>query len=112
MGLLNLDYKSKADRWLRFNDLFEMLASIRGGDSKAYFPDPLGDQRKSWCAIGVVLHDELVVRNCPSTRPIRFDVEKRLVQAAAKIVVVVVTTNTTGEGADGMSESHDKFLMY
>ena len=89
-----------------------MPAGIGGGDGKAYFPDPLGDQRKSWCTIGVVLHDELVVGNRPSTRPIGFDVEERLVQAAAKIVVAVVVTNTTSKGADGTSESHDKRLVY
>jgi hypothetical protein len=112
-GLLNPDYKRKANHQLRLNDLFEILMGIGGGDSKAYFPDPLGDQRKSWCTIGVVLHDELVVRNRPSTRSIDFDVKERLVQAAAKIVVTVVVTNdTTSKHTDGMSESHDECLMY
>ena len=111
-GLLNLDHKSKVDRRLRFNDMFEMLAGIGRGDSEAYFPDPLGDQRKSWCAIGVVLHDKLVVGNRLSARSIGFDVEKRLVQAATEIVVAVVVTNTTSKGADGMSESHEKCLVY
>ena len=111
-ALLNADHEGKVDRWLRFNNLFEMPAGIGGGDGKAYFPDPLRDQRKSWCTVGVVLHDELVVGNCPSTRPIGFDVEERLVQAAAKIVVAVVMTNTTSKGADGTSESHNKCLVY
>ena len=84
---------------------------IGGGDSKAYFPNPLGDQGKSWCAIGVVLHDKLVVGNFPSARPICFDKKKQLVQAAAKIVVAVVMSNdTTSKGANGMSESHNKCL--
>lgn len=111
-GLLNLDHKCKIDRRLRFNDIFEMLAGIGGGDSEAYFPDLLGDQKKSWCAIGVVLHGELVVRNCHSVRFIGCDVEKRLVQAATKIVVTVVVTNTTSKGVDSTSESHEKCLVY
>jgi hypothetical protein len=111
--LLNPDHKSKVDRRLRVNDMFEMLVGIGGGDSKAYFPNPLGDQRKSWCAIGVVLHDKLVVGNCPSTRSISFDVKKRLVQAAAEIVVAVVVTNdTASKCANGTSESHDECLVY